>query len=145
MTKYSSAMATDQCLVQGCLADGDLEAGADQYYKNIVAMDSYKIEANYCWKGGFCGMQDLTKSTLTKNSTTKDVDAWCDALFGDTWRKLKVQDLLSSGYDAMSLLDTPKLKALVSCAMGSYHCDWGYCQKYFCGASNHLKNGSKPA
>uniref|UniRef100_A0A7S2F640 Uncharacterized protein n=1 Tax=Alexandrium andersonii TaxID=327968 RepID=A0A7S2F640_9DINO len=123
-----------------CIA-GDVDGAAQAMYDKVLEYgeDATNYEASYCYLVGACDMDYITNDTSAQENRN-----FCDHRFGrQEWAQAgnnlffsttieQMQGLLDQKRKSFETFSEVKPWALLSCAMGSYHCDMRYCHETFC-------------
>lgn len=114
----NTAPGAGACLWKGCLAEGNLIKGANEY----VATNPWNAdEADYCFQE-HCNNAQFDLHT----TTPAQAQQYCDGRFGKTWRQL------TAGPDGRGWPNEQPGSGVWECAHNNYHCDWAYCKLHYC-------------
>lgn len=130
--------------VQECLVNKNLKESAKLNFDIQRARGADEEDASFCFLEKHCTNTDVTEST-----SPAEAESICDQRYGKWWRhfglKTAIPGLAKGTNTDVESYKSPALKlgnrgasklsmrrAMLSCAMGSYHCDVVYCKETYC-------------
>lgn len=140
--------------VQQCLANKDLVHGAKVKYETQKAVGNDDEDAKWCFAEKHC-----TNTEVNSETTVEEAEEICDQRYGQWWRHAGLKTLVpglqeNPGMSPKQIGDYAKehqlklgsvrfeqgamKRSMLSCAMGSYHCDVMYCKETYCKDSNFV-------